>query len=709
MWRTTKLMIRFLAIILVGSLGFALLGARVFPAVGELRGAVSYEQTHEITLPELVQGSTVLDMNGEPMGKLVGAENRVIVPLDAISPQMRKTLLAVEDADFYRHHGVSARSIARALRANSDAGSISQGGSTITQQLVKLSLVGNEQTMARKVREASLALQLESQVCKNRKRIDCKNRILSQYLNTVYLGRGTYGVEAAARFYFNKPASELDWGESALLTALVRNPNGYDPVRHPKVATERRRIVTLRMVEEGLITQDEANLINLSPLPQDLPDAVSADDTTKLSYFERHIRDELLRAEWLAPNRELRKYLIFNGGLTITSTFDPRAQLLALAASESNPIKKANPNSVAVVAAVEPATGAVRAVVGEQFVPGRGLVELAEPALGRSPGSSFKTFTLAAALEEGRTLRDTIEASPAPTKLLKGWGIRGSRWPSGCKGGTVTLARAVSSSNNCAFARLQAAVGGDKVVDVARRLGLNTVAQDAGQYPSLTLGATTVRPLEMAAAYAAIANDGVFNPPHFVTKVTDRDGKVLYEYRPATDQAIPVGVARQVTQGLEGVVNGGTYSGGRLSGRRPAAGKTGTNEVSDGSNTDVWFVGYTPQIATAVWIGDPAGQIRLKGGKVQGGNTAGKVWFNFMEPYLKDLPVVDFPAPPKATSRAKFIKDPWGKGVSKSADETKSGSKSGTGTKSTKTTSTTNAPTTTKVPTTHEAPATTEP
>ncbi|MCB1257394.1 MAG: penicillin-binding protein [Microthrixaceae bacterium] len=704
--------IRFLAILAVGSVSLGLLGAQLVPAVGSLGGSMSYEQTQKVALPALVEGSKILDMNGEPMGKLVGAENRVIVPLDSISLEMRKTLLAVEDADFYRHNGVSARSIARALRANSDAGSVSQGGSTITQQLVKLTLVGNEQSMARKVREASLALQLESQVCENRKKVDCKNTILSQYLNTVYLGRGTYGVEAAARLYFNKSASELDWADAAMLTALVRNPNGYDPVRHSELATERRRIVTLRMVEQGLIDETQAQMINLSPLPRDLPDSAAADDTAKLSYFERHIRDELLNAEWLAPNRELRKYLIFNGGLTITSTYDPRAQLLAIAASESNPIKKANPDSVAVVASVEPSTGAVRAVVGEQSIPGKGVVELAEPALGRSPGSAFKTFTLIAALEDGRTMRDTISAAPAPSKLVKNWGIKGSTWPSGCKGGSITLAKAISSSNNCAFARLQASVGGDKVVDVAHRLGLNTVDSTAGEYPSLTLGSTTVRPLEMAGAYAAIANNGVWNPPHFVTKVTDRDGKVLYEYKPATEQAIPSDVAQQATEGLEGVVRGGTYSGGRLSQQRPAAGKTGTNETSDGSNTDVWFVGFTPQIATAVWIGDPAGQIRLKGGKVQGGNTAGKVWFNFMEPYLKDMPVEDFPTPPKSKTRAKYITDPWQKSYSKSETAKASGqTKSSAGSKSStakKTTTTTTKPASTQS-TTAQAPATTEP
>lgn len=632
---------------------------QLIPAVGGLRSAISYEQGSGVALAELAEGSRVLDMNGDPIGELVGAENRVVVPLSDVSPQMRKTVIAIEDADFYKHHGVSLRSVLRAFQANSDAGAVSQGGSTITQQLIKLSVVGSEQTMARKLREASLALQFENQICRDLERVECKDRILAQYLNTVYLGRGAYGVEAGARMYFDKSASALDWGEAALLTALIRNPTGYDPIRYPETATKRRSIVLGRLVDEGLIGRSEADLLDISPLPRAVHTTDATERGRRLSYFERHVRDELLDAEWLAPTREMRKFLIFNGGLTITSTYDPRAQLLAASASASNPIAKANPDSVAVIAAVEPATGAVRAVVGETTTESGRVLELAEPTVGRSPGSAFKTFTLAAALEEGYTLRDSISAAPAPTSLLKDWGITSSVWPAGCHGGSVTLARAISSSNNCAFVRLQAAVGGEAVVDVARRLGIETLDDGDAEIPSMTLGGVAVRPLEMAAAYAAIANDGIYNPPHFVSKVVDKEGKVLYEYQPSRRHAISSDVAAELAKGLSGVVSGGTYSGGRLSDRREAAGKTGTNEAENYGNADVWFVGFTPQMATAVWIGDPAGQIRLKGGKIQGGNTAGRVWFNFMEPYHEGLPVIELPDPPRATTRAQYIKDPW--------------------------------------------------
>jgi penicillin-binding protein 1A len=675
MTRRTSLLLRFASIILVGVVSISVVGALLVPEVVELRDSASFDAASPIALPALLEGSDVLDRHGDPMGQLVGAENREVIPLDRVSEELVATVLAVEDADFYDHNGVSARSILRALRANSEQGQISQGGSTITQQLVKLSLVGDDRTFSRKVKEASLAIQLENQFCDGAERKECKDRILEQYLNLVYLGRGAYGVQAAARTYFGMDAADVGWAEAAVLTSLIRNPNGYDPIEHPELARERREIVVRRMQDEDLVTEDQAALINLAPLPTSVQDTATTTRGQNLTYFERKIRDELLAAEWLAPTEELRRHLIFNGGLTIHSTFDPHAQQLAEAASATNPVAERNPETVAVVAAVEPSTGAVRAVVGETDVPGRGVVEVAAPVVGRSPGSSFKTFTLLAALERGHSLRDSISASPAPRRFYKEWGITSSSWPSGCRGGSVTLRRATASSNNCAFVRLQAAVGGDEVVDVAQRLGINTLRPDDGDVASLTLGSASVRPLEMAGAYAAIANDGRFNPPHFVTKVEDRDGNVLFEYEPRTEQAISVEVARLATDALQAVVESGTYSGGSLPDRRPAAGKTGTNEATNGENTDVWFVGFTPQLATAVWIGNPTAATAIRGGRVQGGTVAARVWREFMHPYHEDLPVLEFPEAEDGRSR-EYISDPWRRSSS-SSRRSGSGSSSG--------------------------------
>lgn len=665
MSRPVSLLVRFTTVVVIGVAAFAVIGGLLIPGVFALRHSASFEPSMRIALPELVEGSQVLDRHGQPMGELVGAENRTVVPLEEISDEMIQTVLTVEDADFYRHRGVNGRSVLRAFRANSAAGEISQGGSTITQQLVKLSLVGSERTFGRKLKEASLAIQLENQFCDDEDRTECKDRILEQYLNLVYLGRGAYGVEAAAQLYFGMHASELGWNEAALLTSLIRNPNGADPISDPEFASTRRGIVLRRLAEEGLLTDDQAGLLSFAPMPTGVHRSARTVTAEDLDYFERRIRDELLDAEWLAPTEELRRHLIFNGGLTITSTFDPRAQELADAAAAENPLAARNPETVAVVAAVEPANGAVRAVVGETVVPGRGPVEVASPAVGRSPGSAFKTFTLVAALEEGHSLRDSISASPAPRRLYDDWGIEASTWPSGCRGGTVDLQRATASSNNCAFARLQAAIGADKVVDVARRLGIDTVGPE-DEVASLSLGGTQVRPLEMAAAYAAIANDGRYNAPYFVEKVEDRDGNVLYRHETTAEQAIPVEVARQATVALHGVVTGGTYGAGSLPGGREAAGKTGTNESADGGNTDVWFVGFTPQLATAVWIGNPASTTEMRGASVHGGTTAARVWRAFMAPYHQDLPEIDFERPAR-TAYGRYIKDPWGQYSSSSS------------------------------------------
>ncbi len=675
--RPFSLLLRFCAITVAGVVSIGLVTSLLVPAVAELPEAASFESSSNIVLPDLIEGSVVLDMNGDPMGELVGTENRTVVSLDDVSEELRATVLAVEDADFYSHDGVSARSVLRALRANSEAGGVAQGGSTITQQLVKLSLVGDEQTITRKVKEASLAIQLEQQFCERTTKKECKDRILEQYLNLVYLGRGAYGVEAAAQVYFGIPAAELGWAESAVIASLIRSPTYYDPITYPEVARERREIVSGRMVDEGLIDEVEAAAINAEPLPTAAQTVASSASAQELTYFERKVRDELLDAEWLASTEELRRYLIFNGGLTITSTMDPRAQFFAQLAADQNPVKARNPDAAAVVASVEPSTGAVRAVVGETQVEGRGTVELADPVVGRSPGSSFKTFTLIAALEQDYGLRSSISSSPAPRSLYDDWNLPDDvrTWPTGCKGGSLDLVRATASSNNCAFARLQAAVGGDEVVDVARRLGISTLSDAEADIPSLTLGSASVRPLEMAGAYAALANEGRYNPPHFVTKVEDRDGNVLFEYEPVDDQVISTEVARRATVALQSVVSGGTYRGGSLPDRRPAAGKTGTNELDDGGNADVWFVGYTPQMATAVWIGNPAGSLELKGSGVQGGTAAGTVWREFMYPYLDGTPVIDF-IDPLSNGKSSYIKDPWSRYSTRSDSRSSSSSSS---------------------------------
>lgn len=692
MSRPIRLLLRFTAIVAFGVAAFALVASALLPQIGRLPEAASFQSLSQLALPSLPEASRIVTESGQPFGTLAGTENREIVTLDRISPELQKTVLAVEDADFYSHDGVSARSILRAFRANSDAGTIAQGGSTITQQLVKLSLVGNERNFTRKLKEASLALQLEKQLCADVPKKVCKDQILEQYLNTVYLGRGAYGVQAGAQTYFDKPASQIGWAEAAVLTSLIRNPNGYDPIRHPKIAKERRLIVLRRMQEKHLVSADEAKLISVAPLPTVAFGRPVATTTQSLTYVERKVRDELLSAQWLAPTPELRRYLIFNGGLRITTTIDPEMQRQAESAAASNPLHAANPETAAALVAVEPSTGAVRAIVGEADVPDKGLVETGAPVGGRSSGSSFKPFTLVAALEQGYSVNSTISAAYAPDNMKKLWGItdRGN-YPDDCPtNGMIDLARALAQSNNCAFMRLQAAVGFNSVKETAVKLGLTASSLDPNhvQPACFTIGCDAlVKPLDMALAYATIANDGRRNDAHFVSKVEDRTGKVLFEAHPRNEQVVPVDIARQAVIALQKVVTSGTYAGGSLPQGRPAAGKTGTTELEGGKNTDVWFIGFTPQLSTAVWIGNPVANTNMKGGRVQGGATAARVWRAFMAGVLDGRPVMKFQDPTRMP-KAKPIPDPWsgsskyGTGYNQYSGNG-SGSKYGSGTRST--------------------------
>lgn len=691
MSRPIRLLLRFAAILVLGVTALTLIAAAIVPELGKVSQAASFKQVSKLALPALPEASQIVTESGEAYGALAGSENRDVVTLDQVSPELQRTVLAVEDADFYGHDGVSAKSILRAFRANSDAGAISQGGSTITQQLVKISLVGDERSLTRKMKEASLALQLEQQLCEGVPKHQCKDQILEQYLNTVYLGRGAYGMQAGAQTYFGKPASEINYAEAAVLTSLVRNPTGYDPIRYPKVAKERRLVVLKRMQEQDLVTAKEAAFIAAVPLPTQAHGRQVAATTESLSYIERKVRDELLNADWLAPTQELRRYLVFNGGLRITTTIDPEAQRAAEAAAASNPLAKANPETAVALAAVEPATGAVRAIVGEAQVPGKGLVETGAPIGGRSSGSAFKVFTLVAALKSGYSINSSVSGAYAPENMKKLWGVKESGpYPDDCPSqGMVALSQALAQSNNCAFMRLQGAVGFEEVKSTAVDLGLTDAALDPNHVKPacFTIGCDAlVRPLDMAAAYGTIANDGRRNQTHLVSKVEDRAGKVLFEAAPQDKQVISADVARQAIVGMEKVVTSGTYSAGALPDRRPAAGKTGTTEVEGGKNTDVWFVGFTPQLSTAVWIGNPAANTNMKGGRVQGGATAAKVWRGFMAEALDGTPVLKFEAPAKLP-KAKSVPDPW-KGSGKygtSSTVPKSSSKSSTKSKTTTT------------------------
>jgi len=416
------------------------------------------------------------------------------------------------------------------------------------------------------------------------------------------------------------------------------------------------------------------------PLPTQIYGRTAAKDSQSLSYIERKIRDELLEAEWLAPTIEQRRYLIFNGGLNITSTIDPRAQSLAEAAAAENPLAARNPDTVVGMAAVEPGTGAVRAIVGETVINGT-PIEIGDPVRGErsgdggySAGSAYKPFTMIAALEQGYSVKDTISGDPAPEEMKKKWGVdKPGAYPADCPTkGDQPLASHLKASNNCAFMRLQSAVGFDAVRNTAVEMGVNPGPLDPNNVrpPCFTIGCDAlVTPLGMATAYATIANDGRKNPAHFIERVEDRDGNVIFEATPADEQVIQVESARQATEAMEGVITGGTCTRCRLPRGQEAAGKTGTIEVGNQANVGLWFSGFTPHMATAVWIGDPLDQkTGLRGYATQGGRSAGVVWREFMSNYLEDAEVVDFADPAKFSGGRK-IPDGWGGSGNRDKDD----------------------------------------
>jgi penicillin-binding protein 1A len=465
-----------------------------------------------------------------------------------------------------------------------------------------------------------------------------KTEILERYLNTVYLGNGTYGVQAAAELYFGVDARELDRAQAAFLAGLIRNPVGYDPFVHPDEARQRRDLVADVLAETGSIDRAEATAIKSTQIPSTPFQLVPKPK----DYFVQEVVSSLLADRRLGETQSERYTALFRGGLTIKTTFDPVKQWAATSAV-TEVLPDTGGRFTAAVVSVEPGTGAVRAVVGG---PGfeSAKYNIATQGIGRQPGSSFKPFVLAAALEQGISPKSTINGS-APCRLPNKGGTP-DPWEvdnyEGSRGGVMDIYTATKKSMNCAYARLALIVGIDKVARTAKRLGITTPLPEV---PSMALGSLEVRPIDMAAAFASFANDGVYAKPYYVDEILDRDGKVIFHQRPVTRRAVSTRTARLVNDALSGVIASGTGTRARFADHRPAAGKTGT--TSD--YADAWFVGYTPQLATAVWMGSPSGtadKMKNVGGiRVTGGSYPARIWQAYMGPALADAEPLAFGDP----------------------------------------------------------------
>jgi penicillin-binding protein 1A len=639
-----SVLIRLVATIAVGAVGVAATFFALRPAVADLDELATVE-FEDINLSPLPSRSYMYDRAGGLMAVLRAEQNRSPMALDQIPQHVKDAILAVEDWEFYEHDGVNFRATVRALFENVESGGVSQGGSTITMQVVKLSLLTNEQSLERKVREAILAMRLEDQMT--------KDQILERYLNLVYFGNGAYGVQAAAEEYFQTGVQNLTWGQAALLAGLIRDPVDYDPFKSPEVAAERRRIALNRLVEVGRLTRPQADQFMAEPLPARPATPVLPQP---LDYFPEDVKQQLLDNPGfgLGATATERYNSLFYGGLRIETTFDPGAQAAALAA-RSEVLPGDDPNGfvwenggvanegTAVIVSVEPATGAIRTLVGGPGYQRYQYNIATDPRVRRDNGSSFKFFVMVTAFEQGFVPNDSLDGSspctfhnpngePDPYRLVNF---------EGGGGGGGNIRSQTLRSSNCAYVRLGQAVGIPNVIAQAQRMG---VTVDLPSVPSLPLGVGGVPPIQMAGAMAAMANDGIYNPPYYVERILDRDGNVLYQHAPAGVRAMSPQTARLSMDVLRDNVTGGT---GRRAAvpNQPAAGKTGT--AHDYGNA--WFVGATPQLATAVWVGGIGNVVPMRTvpgtGRVTGGSLPARVWGAYMSAAVAAAPWVDWAAP----------------------------------------------------------------
>ncbi|MBI4728646.1 MAG: PBP1A family penicillin-binding protein [Acidobacteria bacterium] len=606
--------------------GAALLGRTVGELVKRFGG-----DPGAVDLPAIAQRSVVLARGGEVIATLAGPENRVYVPLGKVPPIAQQAVIAIEDAHFYEHHGVALGGLVRALFANARAGAVRQGGSTITQQLVKNMLVGNKQTLDRKIQEAKLAVALERRMS--------KRKILELYLNEAYFGRGVYGLGAAAEFYFGKDVTKLGLTESALLAGIIKAPNDWEPIGNPKAARGRRNLVLKRMADEGYVTRAQAERAARRPLgasPHPLPKPVEP-------YFVEYVKSQIQRDPRFGATRQERADAIFRGGLRIETTLDLRLQKAARDAVDEVLDRPADP--AAALVSIDPGTGAVRAMVGGNDF-SKSKYNLAVQGR-RQAGSAFKPFTMVAALDAGVSPGLTFD-TPSPVMIPmpggKTWKVenyshRGE--------GTLDMRRATELSVNSYYAQLISRIGPERVVAIARRMGIQNKIQP---YLSLALGTAEVSPFEVASAYATLAAGGVHCRPFAIVSVTNALGEELMRDDQECARALDPQVAAQADAILRGVIERGT---GRRNGKigRPAAGKTGTTD----DYADAWFVGFTPQFSTAVWLGFPEStEHKLHNihglPDVFGGSLPAMIWNRYMRAAHKGLPVRQFAAPPAVPS-----------------------------------------------------------
>lgn len=567
----------------------------------------------------------IYDSKGRVIARLY-TENRVPVRLHEIPEHVRLAFLAAEDDDFYNHHGIDFWGIARAMWVNLRTGSIQQGGSTITQQLAKLAFLTNDRTWSRKFKELLWSIQIERKYT--------KDEILEAYLNVVYFGHGAYGVEAASQIFFQKHVGEVNLPEAALLAAIVNGPGYYSPFYDMDAALRRRNFVLRRMLELGYITQPQYEEAVATPI--ELKDGRRPQ--TIAPYFVTYVRDQLID--------RYGAQMVYTGGLRVYTTLDLEMQQAAEQAIEAMvPVQETDENGLAqpqaALVTLDAQYGYIRAMVG-----GRGGDQFNRAVQAvRQPGSAMKPFVFAAAIDSKKYTPATVLVDEPTTFTL----TTGETWTPRNYGndhaGPVTLRTALEQSINVIAAKLIDEIGPKTAIDYAKRMGITTLAE-TGRLNDVTLsfalGGLTrgVTPLEMAAAYAVFANGGILPTPLAILRVEGPDGTVIDEFRPQRRLVLSPETAYIMTDMMRGVIERGTGVGANIG--RPAAGKTGTTS----SFTDAWFVGYTPSLVTAVWIGNDDNEPMVYPGRQIGGATASRTWQRYMSEVVKGTAVEEFARPP---------------------------------------------------------------
>jgi penicillin-binding protein 1A len=592
---------------------------------------------------ELAQTSFVYAADDSVITELHAVEDRVVLPRSRIPSGIRDAAVAIEDRRFYLHHGIDGRAILRASYVNLRDGSIEEGGSTITQQLVKNLYTGTDRTIARKLSEASLAWQLEDRLS--------KEEILTRYLNTVYFGQGAYGVQAAARTYFGIDAEELSLAQSALLAGLITSPGHFDPYEYPRRALGRRRVVLRLMHELGMITAAQRRHARAHPIRLHPVTALGRYD---YPYFVDYLKEWFLTNPAFGETREDRYKLLFTGGLRIHTTLQPAVQAASQRAVDSVLSYPDDPS--AAVTVLDPRNGFVLAMVGgDQHDYWRdrdaGRVNLATGSggTGRQSGSAFKPFALVAALENGVSASETFPAPSTLSLSLGSGGIWDVTNAEGAGFGTMTLRAATVHSVNTVYAQLIDRLGPRTVVEVAARMGLRCCRRVSDPrrplkpYLSAVLGTNEVNTLEMASAYGTLATGGVRARPVPVSRITDARGTVLWTADATPDRVLDPQITAVANGILNEVVLYGTGTAANIG--RPQIGKTGTAM----DHSDAWFVGAIPQIVAAVWIGYPQGQVPMEPPRtritVYGGTWPAQIWRLLMLEASRGVPVTEFPNP----------------------------------------------------------------